>query len=81
MVSSPSILSPGPVETLLTFFKGSLKTEQSTNSKLADEVEVLDGEEKAQFLSFISRMLQWRPEDRASARELLEDPWLQFFSS
>ncbi len=29
-----------------------------------------------QFLSFIKRMLQWEPEKRPTAAELLEDPWL-----
>ncbi|GAB1316567.1 Serine/threonine-protein kinase SRPK [Madurella fahalii] len=38
--------------------------------------ENLDGKEKAEFLRFIRSMLQWRPEDRKTARELLEDRWL-----
>jgi serine/threonine protein kinase len=32
---------------------------------------------QALFLRFMRRMLQWRPEDRASAKELLSDPWLR----
>ncbi|KAF2222311.1 kinase-like domain-containing protein [Elsinoe ampelina] len=36
----------------------------------------MDGEKKLAFLKFTRRMLQWRPEDRATAKELLEDPWL-----
>ncbi|PIG85343.1 serine/threonine protein kinase [Aspergillus arachidicola] len=28
------------------------------------------------FLCFMRKMLQWQPEDRASAKELLADPWL-----
>jgi serine/threonine protein kinase len=28
-------------------------------------------------LAFIRKMLQWHPEDRASAKELLEDAWLK----
>jgi serine/threonine protein kinase len=43
---------------------------------LETEEKNLEGEEKVKFLSFIRRMLQWRPEDRASASELLQDPWL-----
>ncbi|PNS14678.1 hypothetical protein CAC42_1700 [Sphaceloma murrayae] len=39
----------------------------------------LEGPKKAEFLRFMRRMLQWRPEDRATARELLQDPWLQTF--
>jgi serine/threonine protein kinase len=46
------------------------------SSSLEDEEENLEGEEKAQFLAFIRKMLQWRPEDRLSAKELLGDPWL-----
>ncbi|CAI4213688.1 unnamed protein product [Parascedosporium putredinis] len=37
---------------------------------------VLSGRNKAMFLDFVRGMLAWRPEDRKTARELLEDPWL-----
>jgi serine/threonine protein kinase len=30
------------------------------------------------FLDFVRGMLAWRPEDRKTARELLEDPWFNF---
>lgn len=36
----------------------------------------LEGHNKELFLSFVRSMLQWRPEDRKTAKELLEDPWL-----
>ncbi|KAL2862224.1 putative protein kinase [Aspergillus lucknowensis] len=36
----------------------------------------LTGEEKELFLGFVKSMLKWLPEDRKTARELLEDPWL-----
>ncbi|RPD55439.1 putative CDK4/6 [Lentinus tigrinus ALCF2SS1-7] len=36
----------------------------------------LDGEKKAQFLRFVRKMVRWRPEDRATAQELMHDPWL-----
>ncbi|GKZ39641.1 hypothetical protein AbraIFM66950_000802 [Aspergillus brasiliensis] len=36
----------------------------------------LDGSNKKAFLSFMRGMLQWRPEDRKTATELLLDPWL-----
>ena len=42
---------------------------------LESEEEVLKAEEKAKFLVFTRRMLQWYPEDRPSAAELLDDPW------
>ncbi|KAL4900463.1 hypothetical protein BDW74DRAFT_188292 [Aspergillus multicolor] len=38
--------------------------------------ERLQGEEKKDFLRFLRRMLCWLPEDRATAKELLFDPWL-----
>lgn len=36
----------------------------------------LDGTEKEMFIRFAKRMLAWVPEERATARELLGDPWL-----
>jgi hypothetical protein len=37
----------------------------------------LQGEHKKLFLEFMRKMLQWRPEERESARNLLSDPWLR----
>lgn len=37
---------------------------------------VLAGKDKKMFLEFIRGMLAWRPEDRKTAKQLLEDPWL-----
>jgi serine/threonine-protein kinase SRPK3 len=36
----------------------------------------LEGKNKEDFLSFVRGMLQWRPEDRKTAAQLLQDPWL-----
>lgn len=36
----------------------------------------LDGVNKARFLEFVRKMLLWCPEKRQTARELLDDPWL-----
>ena len=36
----------------------------------------LVGRNKEMFLDFVKGMLAWRPEDRKTARELLQDPWL-----
>lgn len=49
--------------------------DQVSEAGLESEEENLEGEEQAQFLAFIRRMLRWQPEDRASAAELLQDPW------
>ncbi|OJJ42004.1 hypothetical protein ASPZODRAFT_137574 [Penicilliopsis zonata CBS 506.65] len=38
--------------------------------------ERLEGDEKDDFLRFLRRMLCWLPEERASAKDLLFDPWL-----
>lgn len=38
---------------------------------------VLKGRNKECFLDFVRKMLRWVPEDRKSATELLEEPWLQ----
>ena len=37
----------------------------------------LGGDKKAEFLRFIGRFLQWEPEKRATAADLLKDPWLK----
>lgn len=44
---------------------------------LENSVTRYEGEEKETFLTFVRGMLQWRPEDRKTAAELLKDPWLQ----
>ncbi|KAE9376111.1 putative CDK4/6 [Stipitochalara longipes BDJ] len=49
-------------------------------SSLDNEEENLEGEEKKLFLEFLKKMIQWVPEDRRSAKELVEDPWLAFAS-
>ena len=41
-----------------------------------DEEENLEGEEKKVFIQFLKKMTQWLPEDRLSAKELMEDLWL-----
>lgn len=45
-----------------------------TSLELSEEF--LEGKNKDMFLVFMRGMLQWRPEDRKTAKELLEDPWL-----
>ncbi|KAK2756125.1 hypothetical protein FQN54_005533 [Arachnomyces sp. PD_36] len=37
----------------------------------------LSGSNKDLFLQFVRKMLQWTPEARQSAKELLDDPWLR----
>jgi len=38
--------------------------------------ERLSGSEKELFIHFLRSMLKWLPEERKTARQLLEDPWL-----
>ncbi|KIM42711.1 hypothetical protein M413DRAFT_408715 [Hebeloma cylindrosporum] len=45
--------------------------------KLVDTVSTIGGAEKEDFLRFASRMLEWLPERRATALELLDDPWMR----
>lgn len=45
--------------------------------RIAETVTHFQGEEKQQFLDFASKMLQWQPEKRSTAKDLLEDPFLQ----
>ncbi|GLB19749.1 hypothetical protein AtubIFM61612_009665 [Aspergillus tubingensis] len=37
----------------------------------------LQGESQQLFLRFLRKTLRWNPDERQSARELLEDPWLR----
>ncbi|KAJ5209217.1 hypothetical protein N7449_003596 [Penicillium cf. viridicatum] len=43
---------------------------------LENSEERLSGGNKEMFLKFMRGMLQWRPEDRKTAKQLLKDPWL-----
>lgn len=47
-----------------------------TGVSLEQSEKFLEGRNKEMFLAFMLGMLQWRPEDRKTAKELLQDPWL-----
>ena len=47
-----------------------------TPTTLEDIETRLIGQEKASFINFLRTMLQWLPEERKTAKELLQDPWL-----
>ena len=36
----------------------------------------LEGEERGQFLTFMRKMLQWKPEDRCDCENVFFDEWL-----
>lgn len=44
---------------------------------LEESEENFEGEDKKEFLRFVRFMLQWRPEDEKTARQLLWNPWLR----
>lgn len=46
------------------------------DTSLEDEEENLEGKEKRKFLTFLNGMVRWVPEERKTARELIDDPWL-----
>jgi hypothetical protein len=52
------------------------EVEIAKDNSLEASDERLEGENKAKFLEFMRGMLQWRPEDRKTAKQLLEDRWL-----
>ena len=45
-------------------------------NSLEDSEKYLEGKEKESLIQFVRKMLQWDPEERQSARELLTDSWL-----
>ncbi|KAK2811370.1 hypothetical protein FQN50_002247 [Emmonsiellopsis sp. PD_5] len=57
-------------------WKGDVEIPQQASLEASEEF--LEGRNKAMFLAFMRKMLQWRPEDRKTAKELLEDPWLKY---
>jgi serine/threonine protein kinase len=52
------------------------KGHEIVETSLEAELMALEGEDKAEFLRFLRRMLQWDEDHRPSAQELLKDPWL-----
>ena len=58
-------------------FKPSIPLLPPPPRSLEDIETNLQGEDKERFLQLMRKMLQWLPEKRSTARELLQDPWLQ----
>ncbi|KAM5353688.1 hypothetical protein ACJ41O_000338 [Fusarium nematophilum] len=81
------ILGPPPLDLLkrgrrsMEFFTEDGKWKADVNvpqgASLENSVTRLEGEEKHKFLAFVRGMLQWRPEERKTAAQLLNDPWLR----
>lgn len=47
------------------------------NASLEERVTCFEGQEATCFADFVRSMLRWKPEDRATARQLLAHPFLQ----
>lgn len=43
---------------------------------LENSTPMLEGQDRELFVKFARRMLTWLPEQRATAKELLDDPWI-----
>lgn len=80
-----SIMGPPPLE----FIRQSAKSQQFwddegtwrdvvplPNISLEAAEKRLQGEEKELFLTFLRKMLQWRPEDRKGIQDVFMDEWL-----
>ena len=63
-----------PSANLAGQWRGAIPVPDSTS--LEDSEENLEGSNKEAFLRFVRKMVQWRPEDRQTASQLLEDDWL-----
>lgn len=81
-----SLLGPPPKDSLErgswsnSFFDESGKFKDDVGiatTPLEDEMKSLKGEEETSLLKFLRRMVRWKPEDRATDRELVQDPWIQ----
>ena len=55
---------------------GKLKDLDVPSLSLEDSEENLKERNKELFLQFMKSMLRWVPEERKTARQLLDDPWL-----
>ena len=73
-----SLVSRGRRAKMFFHPNGHLKSADTTHQLPSFEVTIsnLAGEEKAMFIRFAKRMMTWEPEDRSSAKELFNDPWL-----
>ncbi|KAM5429530.1 hypothetical protein McanMca71_003141 [Microsporum canis] len=57
-----------------------LYTDLIPKRRLEDTLPSLESKERELLLSFVSKMVCWLPEDRSTARELIEHPFLKFQS-
>ena len=55
-------------------WRGAIPIPSATSVEESEEN--LEGSDKEAFLQFMRKMLQWEPERRETAKQLLQDPWL-----
>ena len=51
--------------------------EDLPKTTLDDALQSWDPADQAGLTTFMREILQWRPEDRSSPKQLLQDPWLK----
>ncbi|GFN16452.1 kinase-like protein [Aspergillus tubingensis] len=51
-------------------------TVDSSRFDFEQSLSKIRGQDKRMFIEFIRRMINWDPQERSTARELLQDPWL-----
>ncbi|KAF4450111.1 CMGC/SRPK protein kinase [Fusarium austroafricanum] len=73
-----SLLSSGQRTSMFYKPNGELKDPNHVPGDFSFEntISCISGEEKLRFIRFIKRMVKWSSEERSTARELLDDPWL-----
>jgi hypothetical protein len=60
----------------MLIYTGNWRGRAEIPTQTLEEREIrLEGDNKASFLGFLRKTLQWRPEDRSAAEELLADKW------
>ncbi|CAI7608261.1 unnamed protein product [Penicillium viridicatum] len=55
-------------------FKGT--TIAPSNFNFENSICHIHNEDKRMFIEFVQKMIKWHPEERSTAKELLQDPWL-----
>ncbi|KAF7560552.1 hypothetical protein G7046_g3594 [Stylonectria norvegica] len=71
------LLSRADEETYSKFYDDQGRFNLRQSFSFESMTPMLDGEEKTLFIGFAKRMLAWIPGKRATAKELLDDPWLK----
>ncbi|KAL9023173.1 MAG: hypothetical protein Q9180_008351, partial [Flavoplaca navasiana] len=75
-----ALLGPPPVELLKAGKRSTEFFDKDAPTSFEESEGNLEGYNKEAFLRFMRKMLQWRPEHRQTAGQLLEDDWLNGWS-